>query len=171
METHKKVVHPQDAPVTRTVEVCGLDRKLEKAVGLQWVATRTPGVIPRRLLEHTFRRTFDTKTIDRMYQYADQIAVAPTCFLFLLIEPAQHEIHGVLWLKLDPIEQTLCVYLFAVDPEYDDGRWIGRLLEWLYRQPFPWDSLQPEIRWLVEDAQDFQPDKVQRVVMGKGTHE
>ncbi len=143
----------------------------ERADGLQWMPTRSPGLIPRRLLENTCRRTVSVKTIDRMYQYADQIAASPACFLFLLIEPGPQEIHGVLWLKLDPIEQTLCVYLFAVDPEYDDGRWIGRLMEWLYRQPFPWDSLQSEVRWLVEDTRDFQLDKLQRVILSKGDHD
>ena len=142
---------PQDLPATRTVVVSSIDTKLEKAMELAVVPMNTPALIPRRLFEHVRDREFDTKTIDRIYQSGANMVGTPDCLLYVLVDRT-HEIHGFLWMQLDPFVLELSVYAFAVDPDYDDGRWTKRVAQWLFHQPFQWQTLQPHVVWMTDLA-------------------
>jgi hypothetical protein len=156
----------------RTVTIPLPDPRLGRALDLQFVPSRTLSVIPRRLFDRCLNRVFDVTVVTRIYQLADAIAASPAFLLYVLLEPQKHEIHGFLWATLDVIESGLSVYAFAVDTDYDDGRWVQRASRWLYEQPFPWDSLKPQIGWITNRPEALReagarPDSVQRLVVTK----
>lgn len=157
-------MNPQDMPVTRTVDIPMPDKAMDNALSLQFIATRSVGIIPRHLLERSIGVPFDAGAINRIYRFASDLGKSPSNLFYLLMDP-EHEIHGFVWVRIDVVQAELCVYGCAVDPEYDDGDWIRRVTRRLYREPFGWSDLKPVIVWLLPRARASVLDELQRMPM------
>ena len=120
----------------------GRDRKVNC---LDFVRTTNVQLIPRRLLEHVPDRVVSAEEIDRIYQYGATSAQDPDTFLYLMVEPENHEVHGVLWMNVDFVTSEMGVFLLSVDSEYRSHKWLTMAARFLFSQPFDWQRIKPVI--------------------------
>lgn len=76
-------------------------------------------LIPRRLFEQVRDQEYN---IDRIYQFGPGAITDILTYFFVMIDPEDNQIHGLLWTTVDCFTEELCVNVLSVDKEYQqDG--------------------------------------------------
>lgn len=130
--------------------------KPQKANRLVFVRTTELQLIPRRLFKCVRDRVFDDEGIDLIYQAGGIKEAEATSFLYLMIDPVAHEIHGILWMNVDFFSHEMGVFLLAVDPEYRSSNLPTLAAYFLFGQPFDWTKIRPVINFSTTRPKGFE---------------
>jgi len=146
----------------RTIEITAPSPVTDRAATLAFLPVGNLRLVPVRLWRCA---GLDEGTIGRIYHLSD------AALLYGLLD-STYELHGVLWLRLDPVAAELSVYAFGVDPDYDDGLWVGRVTRWVFQQNLP-QAVKPQLGWRTNRPETFTtlgatPDPVQVMVFTRG---
>ncbi len=83
--------------------------------------------IPRELFEQVKDYEFNLK---RLLHFGSFVIQNPLTYLFVLTDVGQ-KIKGILWSRVDCIDELFEVYLLSVDPEYQDGDALNETLKFI----------------------------------------
>lgn len=87
---------------------------------LQFVRITDPNMfslIPRKLFDQVKGSEYK---IDRIYQFGAMLLASPLTFFYLLLDK-DHQIGGILWAEMNPLDDQIKVHAFSVDKEYQQN--------------------------------------------------
>lgn len=87
---------------------------------LKFVRINNPYIflrIPRLLFEQIKGYDF---SVDRLIFYGASVVSNPMTYMYAMSD-ISNVIRGVFWAKIDIVDETLCVYLISVEPEYQSS--------------------------------------------------
>lgn len=120
---------------------------------LQFVRVIDPNifrVIPRKLFEQIKGYEFD---IGKLIRYGASIATHPLTYMFVLTDAA-NKIQGILWSRVDVVDEMFEVYLFSVERKYQNSGILAQVLKFMR-------ELQEQQRPILKKAFDINlKDKI-----------